>query len=203
MNTPTKRFFLPHKKDPRQWKHQRAFGAIHPTILPETLHRYPQAVFNQGSTGFCTAYAAAGAMTFKLKFPVSPEYQTAKEGEILGKPILQGTNMDTPCKVIHTYGCVAKSSVKLLLAKDGAIKVSDWKNYPKRLDEEAKTYKQWGYYDAHTGKYDAFDNIRGAIYNAKQAGDDIGVMMGTPWYDEFNVAAMNNSIMPMPKTKSI
>ncbi len=205
MSIPAQKFFLPHKKDPRQWQHQRSFGSIHPIKLPETLNRKPLSVFDQGTTSFCTAYAAAGAMTFRYKKVVSPEFQTAKEGELLGNPILNGTNMDTPCKALRKYGFVQRSMVKISLLKNRAIKVSNWKNYPANLNLFAMKNKQGGYYDAHTGKFDAFDNIRSTIYKSSQKGKTMTVMMGTPWYKEFNNVAINtpSKIVPIPITKPI
>lgn len=188
------------KPDIRNYSHARTFGSVskYPT---EGLKRKPVAVFDQRDTNFCTGFSMAGAMSFKLGFPVSPEFMVAIEGEVAGFPILGGTTMDMAPKALTTFGLIKQEDCPVSLAKDGPDKVSEWANYPKELWDKAKDYIQGAYYTAHTGPYDAYDNIISTIYKAHQEDEDIAVQMGTAWYGEFNVAALNKLSMPLPTLK--
>lgn len=200
--------FLTEKKDLRQWSHQRTFGAVSLPSLPITLARTALAVFDQQTTNFCTAFSTAGALSFRIGYPVSPEFQTAMEGQIDLEPIFNGTSLNTACKAPFVFGILSDKECPLKLAKDGAQKIADWNSYTEDLRTKAGKSLQGGYYTAHKGKYDAFDNIRSTISNAKDTGQEVAVVVGTHWYQEFNEEGsdrVNNpkAIMSLPVEANI
>lgn len=185
------------KPDIRQRSHARNFGSVK-SYPSEGLNRKPLAVYDQEDTNFCTGFSMAGAMSFKLGFPVSPEFLVALEGEVNNSPILGGTTMDMAPKALVIFGAIPQKDCPYSLRNDGADKVSRWSNYSAQLWVTAKKYLQGGYYTAHDGPYDAFDNIMSAISKAYQQGENIAVQCGTAWYEEFNHAAERDQPMPVP-----
>lgn len=190
------KFFL-KKPDIRQYSHSRSFGTT--TTYPlGGLKRVPLAVYDQEATEFCTGFSMAGAMSFKMGFPVSPEVLVAAEGEVNGQPILDGATMDDAPEALQAYGLIAQKDSPYSLQVDGPVKVSAWSNYPASVISTALKYVQGSYYTAHDGPLDAFGNIMSAIYKAHLDGEEIAVQCGTTWYAEFNGAAENKLVMPMP-----
>lgn len=190
---------LLQKPDIRQYSHARSFGSA--TSYPTAgLGRKPLAIYDQSDTELCTAASMAGAMSFKVGFPVSFEFMAALEGEVNGYPIVGGTTMDMAPKALATFGLINQKDCPYTLKIDGVTKIASWSNYPQELWSKAKQYLQGSYYTAHTGPYDPFTNIISAIYVAHQQGEEIAVQMGTQWYLDFNAAAESDSTMPTPKT---
>lgn len=188
------------KPDIRQYSHARSFGAVasYPTA---GLGRKPLAVYDQKDTELCTAASMAGAMSFKVGFPVSFEFMAALEGEVNGYPITGGTTMDMAPKALATFGLISQKDCPYTLAIDGVDKISRWSNYPQELWQAAKKYLQGAYYTAHTGPYDPFTNIISTIYKAHLQGEEVAVQMGTMWYQDFNDAAVKDQTMPVPKSE--
>lgn len=189
------------KPDIRQYSHARSFGAV--SAYPEQgLKRKPLCIYDQKDTELCTAASMAGAMSFKVGFPVSFEFMAALEGQVNSYPIIGGTTMDMAPKALATFGLIAQKDCPYTLNGDGVDKISRWSNYPQELWQIAKQYLQGAYYTAHTGPYDPFTNIISTIYKAHLQGEEIAVQVGTMWYSEFNRAAIADKTMPMPKNKT-
>ena len=190
------------KPDIRQRSHAVNFGAAksYPT---RGLGRKPLAVYDQQDTQFCTALSMAGTESFKRGVPISPEFMVAVEGEVNTEPIFNGTTMDTAPKALVVFGAIPQKDCPYSLRNDGAQKIAYWANYPAELWAKAKQYTRGGYYTAHDGPYDAYDNIISAIYKAHQQGEEIAVQCGTAWYDEFSQAAMTNKPLPIPTNPQV
>lgn len=188
------------KPDIREYSHERSFGAVK-TYPIDGLGRRPLLVYDQKDTELCTAASMAGAMSFKLGFPVSFEFMAALEGEVNGYPITGGTTMDMAPKALTTFGLIAQIDCPYRLSVDGVAKIVSWSNYPRELWTKANQYLQGAYYTAHTGSNDEFANIVSTIYKAHLQGEEIAVQMGTSWYEEFNKAALQDHTMPIPTSK--
>lgn len=166
------------------YNHAKRFGTVVPPSLPANgLGRKVQKIHNQLFTNFCTAYATATASSFQEGIVLSPEWQTAKVGQIDGRPIFNGTDLRSALKSAILFGSIPQADSPLSLEKDGD-KVADWKNFPASLNTPALTHAKQEYYDIKNGLYDVFDNIRSALYLARL---ENGVaIVGTPWYESFN-----------------
>lgn len=167
------------------YNHAKRFGSVAPLTLPSKgLGRKPGKIYQQFNTFFCTAFATAAASSYQEKLTLSPEWQTAKTGQVDGAPIFTGTDLRSALKSAILFGSIPYEDSPFTLEKDGEDKVARWQNYPANLTSNALVHAKQDFYDVKNGKYDVFDNIRSALYLANE---ENGVaIVGTPWYQSFN-----------------
>lgn len=184
------------KKDIRDkgYNHAKIFGAPSPLLLPKDgLKRKPIAIYDQQGTNFCTAYSTTAASSFQEGVALSPEFQTAKTGQIVGKPIINGADLRDALKSTILFGSIEQKDAPYSLDNTGN-KVANWFVWPDTLTTKALDHAKSGFYDVKAGPYDIFDNIRSALYQAK---DKNGVVVvGTPWYEIWNEPKAGVVFMP-------
>ena len=187
---------LIRRKDIRDkgYNHARIFGAPAPLSLPKAgIGRKPLAVYDQQVTNFCTAFATAAASSYQEGIPLSPEFQVAKTGQVVGKPILNGADLRDALKSTILFGSIAQKDSPYSLENNGN-KIANWYEWPEELTQKALEHVKSAYYDVKSGPYDTFDNIRSALWQAK---DKNGVVIvGTPWYEAWNTPVQGVVSMP-------
>src|SRR5947209_16614978 len=146
--------------DPRDFSHEKTFGTA--AVLPETLGRKPLAIHDQGTSDYCTAFATSEAGGFLAGIDMSPEYQAAKEGELAGNPIFNGTDPRTALSAASTYGFLPQTKSPYTFQKDGWQIPAEWQEWDATLDQVAAQYKTPYYSVTPT-----FDGIKQALYQAK------------------------------------
>jgi hypothetical protein len=179
-------------RDPRRFSYAQFFGAT-PDILKQLpkngLGRKPISVENQRGTNFCTAYCTSGGSEYIEGIDMSPEYQVALIGEFLGAPIFDGAQGIDAMKALCLFGSLPKKDATLSLEADGPERIAYLKNWPKELLQIANKYRKSSYFDPATGPFDAFDNMRVALYQAKQAGEERVVFAFTQWFSSWGFAS--------------
>lgn len=184
------------KRDIRDkgYNHAKIFGApAIPSLPANGLGRKPVAVYDQQNTNFCTAYSTTAASSFQEAVALSPEFQTAKTGQVAGKPILNGADLRDALKSTILFGSIEQKDSPYSLENAGN-KIANWYEWPDSLNLKALTHVKSGYYDVKNGPYDTFDNIRSALFQAK---DQNGVVVvGTPWFEAWNEPKAGVVFMP-------
>jgi hypothetical protein len=183
----------PLKPDHRDFKLHPYFGAASIAMLPPGgLGRKPFSLNNQSYTQYCTACATSEANAFLRGVPMSFEWQAAKIGQLAGAPILNGADPRVAMKAGILYGSLPKDKAPYSLS-DGAEFVAQYLSWSPSLDLIAGQNEDASYFQVNTGPYDAFDNIRAALWDAyqerianKEDKQDV-VMAFTQWFQEFNV----------------
>lgn len=176
------------KLDPRRFKHALTFGASRDILLKlprKGLGRKPISIEDQQNTNFCTGYSSSTASEYMEKRDMSPEYQVAKLSEFSGFPITNGATPETTLKVLKRYGSLPKEMSPYSLEKDGAATVADWKKWPKALDDAAREYKKASWFDVMEGPFDTFDNMRVALYQAQESGEERVIQAFTQWFSNW------------------
>ena len=188
--------------------HVHKFGGDQSTALPLTLSRSWLPREDQKDTEFCTAYQTSKARAYATGIDMLPEFQVAVEGEYAGNPILDGTDPHTAMNAARLNGSLPKqfAPAGFTLTEKGADFISDWMNWPKNVFPIAQPYAPHSPYGVGYGTGDVFDNIRGALYSAFQAGENEPVMADGNWYMEWNMAANDPSKkgrLPVPTQSRI
>lgn len=193
----------------KDWSHKKNFGSTNTANLPSTLGRIRMAIEDQDfpvPTDFCTGYSKSKALAYMRGIEMSPEWQVAIEGKYLGEPILDGADPKSAMDAAVLNGALPKQFAHLSLEKDGAIKISDWRNWGNELAPIALPQAPSGWYAVADDDGDTFDDIRIALYKAWTAEDRAPVMADGEWFREWNDAANNphaGGYMPAPITDPI
>lgn len=192
------------KYDKRDYDFKKTFGVTKSTLelLPETLNRVPLSIKDQQFTNFCTGYGVSAASEYQEGIELSPEYQTAKIGQIYGQPILNGAEPRSALKSAVTYGSLPQSLSPYRLNQDGQEKVANWDAWPEALDQLAAKHKKKRYYRVTYGypdDLDVFDSIKIGLWFAKES-KGVVVAFGN-WYEEWN-HAQPKGIVSVPQTQS-
>lgn len=173
----------------KDWSHQSRFGSANPATLPATLGIHRMLVEDQDEpviTQFCTAYGTSKAGGYHFGIDMSPEWQVGKIGEYNSVPIMNGTDPKTAMEAAVLNGFLPKSKALYTLKNKGAAFIADWRNWSDMLDPLARGYAPTGYYAVSDEATDIFDDIRGALYKAKQANDWWPVMAFGKWFFSWN-----------------
>lgn len=201
ITVPTKGL-LPLSHDRSKDKVQvRKFGGVSTSDFPLSLGRLRMPVDDQQDTEFCTCFQTSKARAYATGIDMSAEWQVAKAGEFTGRPIVDGTDPMSAMDAQELNGSLPKSFAPFTLEDKGADFISDWTNWPRNLDSLAQTYRAKTPYSVGHGTGDVFDNIRGALLNAFQAGETEPVLAFGNWYMQWNIAANNPILrgkMPTP-----
>lgn len=164
--------------DARDYSHAQTFGSV--AGLPPTLGRIPQKIKDQGTTSYCTAFATTTASEWQEGIELAEEYTTAKEGEIQGTPIFNGTQPRIALTSGTKYGYLPKEQSPQLFSRDGWINPAIWMNYPAALDGQAITHRKDSYYSVTK----TYEGIKQALYLAREE-DGVVIICGR-WFGEWN-----------------
>lgn len=180
----------------KDFPHMAYFGAPQLSQLPATLGREVFNLIDQEATSFCTACNTSTARAYAKKIPMSFEFQAAKIGQHSGEQILNGAD---PKKALETgvlFGSLPQDKAPLNLANTGQD-VADWTKWDIPLDLIADQNEASSYFRVDTGSFDAFDNIRSALWTDKQnriargnTGDGV-VMAFSQWFAEWTGSVHN------------
>jgi hypothetical protein len=118
---------------------------------------------DQLDSDMCTAFAVTAASELQEGVTLSPEFQFAKIKELEGSINQWGANLRTALKSATKFGSLEKVKAPFNLKYKDRDFLANWLNWPKVLDEEAKTHIKESYFEADTGK-DMFDSIRSALW---------------------------------------
>lgn len=110
-------------------------------------------------------------------------YQFSKICQVMGVPSITGADIRSGMQSLVTYGSLPKNKSPFTFGTGmptdrTSIQLSDWAAWPQSLDVVAAKYKIPSYFSV-TGSYDAFDNIRSALWISKQNKLKAGVNFGT------------------------
>lgn len=200
----SKQNLLPVSKDPRDFNHKKAvskglFGSIkdETVILPiQGLGRKPLAIKDQKTSNYCTGFNVSSSSEYQEKIILSPEYQTAKIGQVAGKPIYNGADPRDAMKSATKFGSLPFDKSPLNFVKDGWEKPADWNNYKTELDSLASIHKKKSYFSVTWGfpdDLDAFESARLALWVSNK--DNGVIMVFGFWYNEFNQVGQNGVVI--------
>lgn len=184
---PNETGLLPKRHDPRTFNHAQYFGSSKAYLdaLPRKgLGRVPISIENQLYTNFCTGYTVSTAAEYIEKVDMSPEYSVAKISEYLGYLILKGAPANAAMKATCLFGVLPKKDapVDMTLEHYAQEVIADPVNWPRELNDKAAEHKMGSFFDIMRGPFDYFDNIRIALAQAKEAGEErVGMAFTQFW----------------------
>lgn len=175
---------IPSRRDIRTLNHEQQFGSIPLSSLPKNgLGRKPLSIKDQRQSLLCTGFATATASEYIEGVEMSPEFQAALIGTLEGRNIYNtGASIPNALKAVR-LGSLAKKDYIYDLEEDGED-ASDPRNVTSELKKKAEFFRKDSTYDIMGGSYDIFDNIRVALFLAKEAGEERTGMAFTRWYED-------------------
>ena len=167
------------------------FGDIDISEVPNETFvvAQPRVIKDQGDSDLCSAYAVTSVSEDQEDFTLLPEYQFYSTKRITGNLEEWGADLRSACKSAVRYGSIL-SATSDMGGKPRAF-VLDSANWPKNIDERAASCKKSTFF-AVTGKYDLFDNIRGALWCHKDS--KCSIVTGATWKQAWITA--ENGIIP-------
>lgn len=184
---PTETGLIPKPHDPRTFNHAQHFGADRKYLdsLPKMgLGRKPISIENQLFTNFCTAFATSTAAEYIEGVDMSPEFQVAKISELLGYAIVNGAPALGAMKAACLFGSLPKKDAPpdMTLTAYDPVVIADPANWPRELNDIASKHKMGSYFDILRGPFDYFDNIKVALAQAKDSGEErVGMAFTQFW----------------------
>lgn len=141
----------------------------------------------------CTGYAQTDLATDEDGVIYSPDYTFAQTLRLTNSPPeSQGADLRASLKSTIAYGLLPKAEAPFSAKEKGQTFVADWQRWLAYVDRAQKNAKPAFF--TITGPYDAFDNIRSALW-LNQASKQ-GISIGTPWYPEWS-ATGSDGIAPL------
>lgn len=181
----------------RIFDHGKFFGGAFLSQLPAAgLGRAVKFVVNQEWTTWCTGANTSRASAYMAGEDMSFEYQAAVIAYMTKQEvILKGADPRKAMQAACLYGSLPKRSATLSVDANG-LEAGKIRNYPAPDFLEAAKNEEASFFWVHTGSYDAFDNIRMALWQAEQDAlseakqaegtkKEYIVMAFTQWYAEW------------------
>lgn len=153
--------------------------------LPAQFLLEPLSVKDQGSSDLCTAYATCGMSELQEGVELCPEYSFALGKEISGDPDAWGQDMRTAMKGHVKFGAIEQNHC--YVEGDGGIdprtqepnsELRRIENWAPQLKEQAVVHAKRAFFSVD-GPYDAFDDIRAALWRFRD--EKRGVGLGVLW----------------------
>lgn len=150
-------------------------------------------ILNQWDLDFCTAFATAELQYAIFGIPVDPLYQMAKIKQIRGEYASWGANLRDAAQSVVKFGSLPSfftpytysfENPPLKTDKDRNF-LANWQNWPTDLNNLAAKDKDLSFFNVD-GPYDAFDNIRSALWMHRK--ERRGVLTGMNWEGEWTYA---------------
>lgn len=179
----------PREYDRKRFSHYKVYGTFDASTLPVAgLGRRPvYKIKDQLYTSFCTAFATATGREYQEKVELSPEYQAALIGALMGAPITNGADAKIALQAGVASGCLEQKDAPYSLADHDDHFLAELKNWPQDLLPKARVHQAESYFDALDGpsSQDLFDRARVSLAKAKI---DNGVLICTSaWYTSWNM----------------
>lgn len=158
--------------------YSKTFGAT--AALPATLGRIAKYIKDQGPTNYCTAAARSASGSYLWDQEMSFEWQTGKEGQVLGQPIFNGTDPNTADAASEEYGFLPDKDCPLKFSTSGWEIPAEWQEYAVSLDQEGKLYTGFAPYNV----YPDYDSIKQALFQGNA--DGAIVIANGFWFQSWN-----------------
>lgn len=167
------------------------FGDINIDEVPKDdfIVAQPRVIKDQGDSDLCSAYAVTSVSEDQEDFTLLPEYQFYSTKRITGNLEEWGADLRSACKSAVRYGSIL-SGMSDMGGKPRSF-ILDAANWPKNIDERAGNCKKSTFFSV-TGKYDLFDNIRGALWCHRT--EKCTIVTGACWKQAWITA--ENGIIP-------
>ena len=167
-------------KDPRDFQLGTIFSLPKLEELPEEFELEPLGIKNQNDTDFCTAMATCGMSELQEEAELEPAYSFALGKMISGDPEEWGQDLRKAMQAHIKYGAIRKKDSPFSLENKDSDFLRRIENWPADLLEKAKPYKKQSFFSV-SGPYDAFDNIRAAIWKFKDLKRAVGIGVEWSW----------------------
>lgn len=162
------------------------FGFIDISEVPKDdfIVTTPFAIKNQGDSDLCSAFAVTAVSEDQEGIELLPEYQFFSTKRITGEKEEWGADLRSACKSAVKYGSVPVSKYGDMKGMPRGY-ILDERNWPSDIDTFAQLHKKETYF-AVTGQYDAFDNIRCALWQHRDNKSSIvtGAVWKNGWLDQ-------------------
>lgn len=137
---------------------------------------------DQGDTDFCSAFATTEVSEDQEAVELLPEYQFFKTKVLMGDLASWGADLRTAVKSLVSFGSLPKIGHEQYSGMPRE-QVVDPKTWPAELDIIAKEYAKSTFFDATTGRYDLFDNLRTHLWQHRTEKCTIatGAMWRSAW----------------------
>jgi hypothetical protein len=179
------------KYDPRQFKFEKAFGAIPQTIPDEFIIGEPLEIFNQGTSDMCVGFAVAGVSQLQEGVVLSPEWQFSKIKELMGGNLSSfGSDPQKGVKSAVNFGSLEKKESPYSLENKDRNFLADYRNWDSSLEKKALPHRKGAYFVINPN----FDSIRSALWHsftATNLRDKSAVVVGAYWQPDWNTSVMD------------
>lgn len=165
--------------DKRDFTLAGLFGQISISDVPGNfIVKEPLIWKDQGDSDLCSAYACTEVSEDQEGMELLPEYQFFKTKVISGDPEQWGADLRSACKVGPKFGYLPKAGYEQYsgIAREQVVDPATW---PAALDTVAFLQRKQSYFDATTGKYDLFDNLRSHLWQHRA--DNSTIVTGAMW----------------------
>lgn len=121
-----------------------------------------------------------------------PLYQFSKIKQIRGEYMQWGANLRDAANALIKYGSIPKNKSPFTYDEGKTTDrdrnfLANWQNWPATLDIIAAKNKLGAFYSPD-GPYDAFDDMRSALYLNSKSGQYAGAIIGLNWRPEWTYA---------------
>lgn len=178
MNTILKEGLRPTPKDPRDFPLGAIVSMPKLSELPASFSLTTLGVKDQGDSDFCAAFATSMLSEIQEGIELSPEYQFALGKKVSGEVEEWGLDLRSVLKGASKYGSLPQKIAPYSLKDHDTDFLRRIENWGGALIGLSAPQKKKSFFEI-TGPYDAYDNIRAAIWkfrNSKQ-----GVLSGVVW----------------------
>lgn len=133
---------------------------------------------DQKDTDFCSAFAVTEASEDQEGEELLPEYQFFKTKMLMGDLETWGADLRMACKSAVKFGSLPRKGNERFVGMP-RHQVVDPTTWPEELDAQAKRYAKETFFDASTGRYDLFDNIRTHLWQHRA--EKRTIVVGAAW----------------------
>lgn len=181
------------KKDNRDFKLGQLFDLPKIEELPGEFILPAPGPKNQGGSDFCPAFTTCLLSEIQEGVRLEASWSFAASKSISGDIEEFGQDLRTAFKSHVKIGAVEESECPYNLSNKYPSFLRDISNYPSELIEKAKKHQKQSYFLIQ-GRYDAFDNIRAAIwlFRANRQGVGAGLLWGFP-LDQAKLSYIDNN----------
>lgn len=176
----------------RDFDHAQVFGAAKLVDLPEEyLVGKPLTIKDQGYLDFCAAYASTEVSEFQEAVELNPHFAFMVAKYLQGPDAWRtwGIDLRAMCEAHVKVGCIEEGQFPFINDDRRFDRdfLADWRNWPlEEMKLLAADHKKESYWDADTGGYSRFDNLRSTMYVARL--EERSILTGTLWRKSWSAA---------------
>lgn len=180
--------------------HAAVFGSPAPETLPlEYKVGEPLIIKDQGGLDFCAGFAASEVSEDQELIELNPHFSFMIAKKLMNDDAWKswGIDLRSMCDGAVKVGFIEERQFPFINddRRNDRNFLADWENWPlEEMELLAESHKKESFWDAATGPYDLFDNIRAAMWAARQ--EARSVLTGCLWRNGSWVSSDAKGVIP-------